>query len=86
MIKSKMITSKSTSNRSKPMASSTKHLHPNARPAEHQQSAESRRKTGLNPATDVVEYFREYAREKPEVVALWCLGIGFVLGWKLKPW
>ncbi len=40
----------------------------------------------LKPAHDVTEYMREYAREKPEIVALWCLGIGFVLGWKLKPW
>jgi hypothetical protein len=40
----------------------------------------------LRPVHDMVEYVREYAREKPEVVALWCLGIGFVLGWKLKPW
>jgi hypothetical protein len=38
------------------------------------------------PSSDLVEYFQEYARERPEVVALWCLGIGFVLGWKLKPW
>ena len=29
---------------------------------------------------------KEYARERPEVVALWIFGIGFVLGWKLKPW
>ena len=35
---------------------------------------------------DLVCYFREYARQKPEVAALWCFGIGFVLGWKLKPW
>ena len=35
---------------------------------------------------DVIEYLKEYAREKPEVAALWCFGIGFVLGWKLKPW
>ncbi len=40
----------------------------------------------LKPVHDVSEYMREYAREKPEVVALWCLGIGIVLGWKLKPW
>jgi len=40
----------------------------------------------LRPSHDISEYVREYAREKPEVVALWCLGIGFVLGWKLKPW
>lgn len=30
--------------------------------------------------------FCRFAREKPEVTALCCLGIGFVLGWKLKPW
>jgi len=35
---------------------------------------------------DIVEYLKEYAREKPEVAALWCFGIGFILGWKLKPW
>ncbi len=35
---------------------------------------------------DLIEYLKEYAREKPEVAALWCLGIGFILGWKLKPW
>ena len=35
---------------------------------------------------DVVAYLREYARERPDVAAAWCLGIGFVLGWKLKPW
>jgi hypothetical protein len=29
---------------------------------------------------------REYARDYPEVVALWAFGIGFILGWKLKPW
>jgi hypothetical protein len=40
----------------------------------------------LRPCGDVVEYFRQYARERPEVAALWCLGIGFVLGWKLKIW
>jgi len=40
----------------------------------------------LRPSSDLVEYFRQYARERPEVVALWCLGIGFVLGWKMKIW
>jgi len=34
---------------------------------------------------DVVDYLTEYAREKPGVAALVCLGAGFVLGWKLKP-
>lgn len=40
----------------------------------------------LSPTTDLMEYFQQYTRERPEVAALWCLGIGFVLGWKLKPW
>jgi hypothetical protein len=38
------------------------------------------------PTADLMEYIQQYTREKPEMVALWCLGIGFVLGWKLKPW
>lgn len=29
--------------------------------------------------------FRQYAKARPEVIALWCVGIGFVLGWKLRP-
>ena len=29
--------------------------------------------------------FRQYAKARPEVVALWCVGIGFVLCWKLRP-
>jgi hypothetical protein len=40
----------------------------------------------LHPGPDLVDYMKAYAREKPEVAALWCLGIGFILGWKLKPW
>jgi hypothetical protein len=40
----------------------------------------------LHPTQDLMEYFRNYAREKPEMVALWSFGIGFILGWKLKPW
>jgi hypothetical protein len=43
----------------------------------------------LDPAEvgrDLVQYMREYARENPETAALWCFGIGFLLGWKLKIW
>ena len=40
----------------------------------------------LAPTDDLRNYFRDYARQRPEVVALWCFGIGFALGWKLKPW
>ena len=37
-------------------------------------------------SNDIVEYLTEYAREKPGYAALCCIGVGFVLGWKLKPW
>jgi hypothetical protein len=40
----------------------------------------------MNPGQDLWHYLRAYAREKPDVCALWCFGVGFVLGWKLKPW
>jgi hypothetical protein len=29
---------------------------------------------------------KRFAREKPTSALLWALGIGFVLGWRLKPW
>ncbi|MGP0065991.1 MAG: hypothetical protein ACLQGP_20625 [Isosphaeraceae bacterium] len=34
----------------------------------------------------VVESIEDYARAKPLPFAAWAFGIGFVLGWKLKPW
>ena len=40
----------------------------------------------IHPAQDLVEYVKNYAKEKPEMAALYCLMIGFVLGWKLKFW
>lgn len=40
----------------------------------------------LQPFDDLYKYFQDYARERPDVVAMWCFGVGFVLGWKLKPW
>ena len=40
----------------------------------------------LKPLDDFVSYLRDYTRERPEVVALTCFCVGFILGWKLKPW
>jgi hypothetical protein len=40
----------------------------------------------MKPVEDFMTYLREYTRVRPEVVALTCLGVGFILGWKLKPW
>lgn len=37
-------------------------------------------------ATDIGETFTTYAKKRPDVVALWSFGVGFVLAWKLKPW
>jgi hypothetical protein len=34
----------------------------------------------------VVHSVESFARAKPLEFALWSFGIGFVLGWKLKPW
>jgi hypothetical protein len=34
----------------------------------------------------VVDTIEDYARAKPVSFGLWALGIGFVLGWKMKPW
>jgi hypothetical protein len=37
-------------------------------------------------AWELLDSLEAYAREKPASAALWALGIGFFLGWKLKPW
>jgi hypothetical protein len=64
------------------MASSTEeHTVPESR---HEPQA---RTAPREPTTkSAFEHFHEYQRERPEVAALWCFGIGFVLGWKLKLW
>lgn len=54
--------------------------------ASARQSSQSGIDYSLKPSEALIEYLQNYARERPEVVALWCFGIGFVLGWKLKPW
>ena len=35
---------------------------------------------------NLVHFLKQFAEENPTSAALWCLGVGFVLGWKLKPW
>jgi hypothetical protein len=53
--------------------------------AERSQSDNSK-PSEIKPIDDLVAYLREYARQKPCTSALVCIGIGFILGWKLKPW
>jgi hypothetical protein len=40
----------------------------------------------IKPVEDLGKYLTCYARQKPGTAALWCFGVGFILGWKLKPW
>lgn len=40
----------------------------------------------LDPFRDVAEYFSTYARQNPGRAAAICFGVGFILGWRLKPW
>jgi hypothetical protein len=55
--------------------------------ASHQRVAErSGRGSEPQPFEDLGEYLKRYAQTKPASAALICLAIGFVLGWKLKPW
>jgi hypothetical protein len=37
-------------------------------------------------AQEMVDRLKDYAQENPMAFGLWALGIGFVLGWKLRPW
>jgi hypothetical protein len=35
---------------------------------------------------ELFDHLREFAQENPASAAMWAFGIGFVLGWRLKPW
>ena len=37
------------------------------------------------PASDLIGLAKDYLKEKPDIAAMWCFGIGFIVGWKLKP-
>jgi hypothetical protein len=64
------------------MASSTEeHTIPELRNGPH-----ARTGPPVPTTKSVFEHFREYHRDRPGVVALWCFGIGVVLGWKIKLW
>jgi len=53
-----------------------------SRQSESSQRTESPREI----TQDIVNYLTEYAKENPGYAALACVGVGFILGWKLKPW
>jgi hypothetical protein len=39
-----------------------------------------------HPQHDFVKHVIDYSREHPGVAAFACFSVGFILGWKLKPW
>ncbi len=36
------------------------------------------------PAQDLASQLIAYAKRKPDVAAMWCFGLGVVVGWKLR--
>jgi hypothetical protein len=59
-------------------------VHPESKP--HEATATQHSAQAADELPTVVDYVKTYAKQNPDVAALWCFGIGFVLGWKLKPW
>jgi len=57
------------------------------RPAKQRQESDNMsQQEPMEIGREIVDHLRDYARENPVAAALWCFGIGFVLGWKLKIW
>ncbi|GAB5443378.1 MAG: hypothetical protein Fues2KO_37270 [Fuerstiella sp.] len=52
----------------------------------HSEVRQSNDQSDMRPARDLSDYIREYARQKPDVAAMWCFGLGIFIGWKIKPW
>ena len=36
------------------------------------------------PAQDIFAMLRDYAKDRPDVAAVWCFGLGAIVGWKLR--
>ena len=52
----------------------------------HHEAASKPAESPQEISHDALDYLADYARQNPGYVALCCLGVGFILGWKLKPW
>jgi ElaB/YqjD/DUF883 family membrane-anchored ribosome-binding protein len=57
-------------------------------PSDMVRAAESPDDQNLLESTmhDVVDSLNRYVRDQPVSALLWAFGIGFLLGWRLKPW
>lgn len=55
-------------------------------------STQSRESSAFGSMSDesnsqsLVDHLMQFCKENPGTAAAWCFGIGFVLGWRLKPW
>lgn len=36
------------------------------------------------PASDLMTALSDYAKRKPDVAAMWCFGLGLLVGWRLR--
>ncbi len=36
------------------------------------------------PAKDIFALLQDYAKSKPDIAAMWCFGLGVIVGWKLR--
>ncbi len=55
-------------------------------PSTKRDAVATARQDRLTAGEAAVEAFKDYARERPEIVTMWAFGLGFVLGWKLRIW
>jgi hypothetical protein len=42
------------------------------------------RDTFAGVAKDIFGLLRDYAKDKPDVAAMWAFGLGILIGWKLR--
>jgi len=49
-------------------------------------SASLSRPSSSQQPQSLQDHLLQFCNENPTTVAAWCFGIGFVLGWRLKPW
>jgi len=40
----------------------------------------------LEDSANVMCYLKRYCQDHPAEAAMWCFGVGFLMGWKLRPW
>jgi hypothetical protein len=54
-----------------------------AHPSQYTTQRESHRS---GETADLICHLKQYASDNPTTAALWCFGLGFFLGWKLRIW